>query len=136
MYQIGVDIFYIGRMAKALEENNPVYFESVFTPEERLSAKEHPDVCTFFATRFALKEAAFKALCTCWTDEMEWNQIATSKMRHRTPKVVYTGAVGCAAQKIGVSRISASLSSDGGFAFASVIVEIECTEQKPGEIYK
>ena len=123
-YQVGVDIFKMERMARVLKENNPAYFQSVFTPEEMQAVNEYANVCTYFSTRFALKEAAFKALNTCWTEEMEWNQISTSGAHEQSPQVTYIGAMGCAAQEIGVKKVSASLSSDGGLAFAVVITEI------------
>lgn len=58
----GVDIFLIRRMKQTLEENNQIYLESIFTPKERERAKNHEDVTAYFATRFAAKEAVFKAL--------------------------------------------------------------------------
>lgn len=123
-YQVGVDIFAMERMQRAIQQDNPCYFDSVFTVQEQESARDHPDPLAYYATRFALKEAAFKALGTHWTEAMAWHQIATSGTGWQMPVVEYTGAMGDAARAIGVTGVSASISSDGGMAFATVIAAI------------
>lgn len=55
---IGVDIVQISRIEKSL--SIPGFKKSVFTENE--ISNEHGDEAEYYATRFACKEAVFKAL--------------------------------------------------------------------------
>lgn len=55
---VGIDTVEIKRMAKSIE--NKTFIEKCFTKNE--IANMHGDEATYYATRFAGKEAVFKAL--------------------------------------------------------------------------
>ena len=122
--QLGVDVFDMARMERAIEGRNPAYFDAIFAPGEQAEAAQHINPTIYYATRFALKEAAFKALQTHWTEEMDWKQISTRGSESEAPKVKYEGALGKVAKDIGVSHVSASISYDKGIAFAAVVLTV------------
>ncbi len=55
---IGIDTVEIARMAKSIEKK--AFIEKCFTEKE--IANEHGDKASYYATRFAGKEAVFKAI--------------------------------------------------------------------------
>ncbi|MDL2220110.1 holo-ACP synthase [Eubacteriales bacterium OttesenSCG-928-N14] len=123
--QIGVDVFDISRMQRAIDADNNIYWHSVFTDAELQQGWQSGDACRFFACRFALKEAAFKALNTQWNEQMEWHMIETTGQEYTAPGVVYHGPFGEIARQKGVVHSSASLSSDANLAFAAVVLTLQ-----------
>lgn len=58
---VGTDILKIDRIRRLADPDDP-FFSKAFTAKERQIAVQWPDPCLFYATRFAAKEAVFKAL--------------------------------------------------------------------------
>ena len=77
---IGIDTVKTSRMAKSL--SIPSFLTSTFTPAE--IANEHGNREEYYATRFACKEAVFKALGT----KMDWRQVETLNKEDGSPYVV------------------------------------------------
>lgn len=63
---LGIDIIEIDRIAKALERKGTFFVERLFTRNEQLSQTESSPnhLATYYAGRFAAKEAVVKALGT------------------------------------------------------------------------
>lgn len=122
--QVGIDLFQVQRMERALERADPVYFSDIFTRREYETGQSSDRPAVWFAQRFALKEAAFKSLCTAWAEEMAWNQIEVLTTDCGGPAIALAGAMKETADRAGIVRFSASVSSDGGFAAAIVTAEI------------
>ena len=74
---IGIDTVEISRMAKSL--SIPSFLTSTFTPGE--IANEHGNREEYYATRFACKEAVFKALGI----KMDWRQVETLNREDGSP---------------------------------------------------
>lgn len=121
--RMGADLFCVQRMEQAWRRGDPCYFSRVFSPRENEAgrAAEHPAL--WFAQRLALKEAAFKSLGVPWSEEMEWNQIEALSTGFGAPVITLSGAMARAAEREGILRFSASVSSDGGFVVAVVAAE-------------
>lgn len=74
MKGIGTDIIEITRIERALNHHKERFCRKLFTEKERARGKSHSSPATFFAGRFAAKEAISKALGTgigralCWLD--------------------------------------------------------------------
>ena len=65
----GVDIISIGRVEKALDRSGDNFLRRIFDGREL----EKRDDSAFLATRFAAKEAFFKALGTGVSDGIRWH---------------------------------------------------------------
>ena len=105
---IGIDTVQISRMAKSL--SIPSFLTSTFTPAE--IANEHGNREEYYATRFACKEAVFKALGI----QMDWRQIETLNREDGSPYVVMR-------EEYGNVSIHISITTEAGLAIAFCVVE-------------
>ena len=105
---IGIDTVQIPRMAKSLSILS--FLNSVFTPAE--IANEHGNREEYYATRFACKEAVFKALGI----KMDWRQVETLNREDGSPYVVMR-------EEYGNVRIHISITTEEGLATAFCVVE-------------
>ena len=106
---IGIDTVQISRMAKSL--SIPSFLTSTFTAAE--IANEHGNREEYYATRFACKEAVFKALGI----QMDWRQIETLNREDGSPYVVMR-------KEYGNVRIHISITTEAGLATAFCVVVI------------
>lgn len=65
IFGIGIDIFSTSRLDSIKNNINDPYFIKSFTLGERDQAIERADPIVYYATRFAGKEAVFKAISRC-----------------------------------------------------------------------
>ena len=105
---IGIDTVEIKRMTKSL--SIPSFLTSTFTPGE--IANEHGNREEYFATRFACKEAVFKALGI----KMDWRKVETLNREDGSPYVVMRG-------EYGDVKIHISITTEAGLATAFCVVE-------------
>jgi holo-[acyl-carrier protein] synthase len=77
-----------------------------------------------YAGRFAAKEAAMKALGTGWSRGVRWVDIeVVREASGRRPTIVLAGEAGKIASRLGVRRISLSITHTEEQALAQVIFE-------------
>ena len=116
---IGTDIVEISRIAKLLEKNEDIFLNRVFSKREIAQAPTIPlRRAEYFAGRWAAREAAAKALgcgfcsdCTAYDFEIIGNE-AGAPCLTGSSSLIPRGAVW-----------HLSISHDGGFAIAFVILE-------------
>lgn len=102
---IGVDTVQISRMEKSL--SIPNFIQSTFTANEINNL--HGDQATYYATRFACKEAVFKAI----GKPLDWRLIET--LNDKDGKPVVSG--------FDEYKIHISITTEAGFATAFCVVE-------------
>ena len=102
---IGVDTVEIKRMERSLNISN--FIESTFTQNEINNL--HGDKATYYATRFACKEAVFKAI----GKPADWRLIET--LNDESGKPYVTGFDGY--------KIHISITTEAGLATAFCVVE-------------
>jgi len=100
---IGIDTVEVSRIAKSLE--NDSFINKVFTKAE--IANKHGDRNTYYATRFAGKEAVFKAN----GGPDDWTQIEILNKEDGSPY--------CS----NIKNSHISITTEGGFATAICIIE-------------
>ena len=105
---IGIDTVEISRMTKSLAI--PSFLISTFSPDE--IANKHGNREEYYATRFACKEAVFKALGI----KMDWRQVETLNREDGSPYVVMR-------EEYGKVKIHISITTEAGLATAFCIVE-------------
>lgn len=113
---VAIDIVEIGQVAESMAEFGDRYTRRVFTAREIAYASGSP---ARFAARFAAKEAVVKLLRP-GPIGVDPRSIEVLNESDGAPRVALTGAAAMLAVERRLSRLSLSLSHDGGYAIAAV----------------
>jgi len=120
---VAVDIVEIGQVAASLDAFGQRYAERVFTAGEIAYAFRAPaNAAARLAARFAAKEAVIKLLRPGEIG-VDPRSIEVVVEADGAPGIQLTGAAARLARERKISRISVSLSHDGGYAIAAVSAE-------------
>ncbi len=117
----GIDSVEIERIERLLSEHPQRFRERCFTALERRLGAEGGDRPEFFAGRFAVKEAVFKALGTGWAGGVGWTDIEVARLPAGGPGLSLHGAAMARAAELGIDRWLVSLTHTSAAATASVI---------------
>jgi holo-[acyl-carrier protein] synthase len=120
---LGVDISEVNRIEAAITRHGGAFLKRVFTPAEIAYCERHRNRFERYAGRFAAKEATMKALGTGWTRGVRWVDIEVSRLPTGQPTMALHGATREHAVRLGVRRISVSITHSGNTALAQVIFE-------------
>ncbi|MBU2497902.1 MAG: holo-ACP synthase [Proteobacteria bacterium] len=123
IYGIGVDLVDIRRIEKALERWGDRFVKRVFTETEAQACLKKPYPPSPFALRFAAKEAFSKALGLGMRRGLRWRDIEVFHSPGGRPGLKLQGASSDICQKHKISRLHLSLSDDGRYGVAMVILE-------------
>jgi holo-[acyl-carrier protein] synthase len=118
---VGTDILSIGRIHDILDEPNHTFITKVFTENERTQAEQADDPLSFYAVRFAGKEAVFK--CFNIHGDVRLSEIEIIDGETGQPQVMLFGRIREIAAKKGISRIHVSLSFENDYAIAFAVAE-------------
>ena len=119
MQHIGVDIIEIDRVMKVTSKWGDTFLLRVFTPSELNYCREKQ---SSLAARFAAKEAVLKALGAC-DRGISWQDIEVLTENNGKPVVSLSGNAQIAADELGITELSVSLSHSREYAVAFVIGE-------------
>jgi holo-[acyl-carrier protein] synthase len=111
---MGTDLVDVARFAESLERT-PSLRERLFTPAEAVLPVGS------LAARFAAKEALAKALGA--PAGLSWQHAEVVSTPAGAPQLKLSGTVAARAAELGTDRTHLSLSHDGGFALAVVLLE-------------
>jgi len=123
IFGIGIDIIETVRIEKACNKWGGRFIYRIFTQKEIdycNSKKTHR--YQSLASRFAAKEAMFKALGTGWNFGMRWKEIEVVNDHLGKPDIVLSGEVSRFAEKLGIQQILVSLSHTKQFVVAQVVL--------------
>ncbi len=121
---VGTDILKIDRLRNdqaSLTTGSP-FLTKTFTTDELHAAAERADPTRYLATRFAGKEAVFKALGT-GDGLIRLNEIEILNDDNGQPNVTLSGRARLAADAMSVTNIQISLSHDTDYAIAFAIMQ-------------
>ena len=120
---IGTDIVKIERIAGSCERLGRRFAERILTLEEleSWSSQRRPEV--FLAKRFAVKEAAAKALGTGLGQGVSWQHISYRHDDLGKPLLELAGAAQQRADQLGVKAVHLSLSDEVDTVVAFVVLE-------------
>lgn len=119
---LGFDLVSVARIALLLATDDA--FETrTFTVQERQACAERADRAQALAARVAAKEACLKALGTGWGPGISFAQVEVISGDGSQPSLRLTGGAEARARELGVDRIHVTLTHEGSFAGAAVIVE-------------
>jgi len=128
---LGTDLCRISRIAKALERWAERFERRVFTAAEREYCQARPATrAVHFAARFAAKEAAFKALGTGMAQGVRWKDAEVTRAPGEPPRLQLSGRAAEIARSQSVENVHLSLTHDGDFALAVVVLEGSLNPEK------
>ena len=102
------------------------FLNRVFTPEEQADCLRRARPAMHLAARLAAKEAAMKAVGTGWSAGVRWLDIEVRSPGDTPPSVHLDGVAKTRAEARGARHYLVSLSHDGGFALAVVVITDGC----------
>jgi len=119
---IGVDIVKMTQLATAYLDPDDPFCRRTFAPGELAEAQLRDHALAFYATRFAAKEAVFKALN--WSSApISLCDIEIQNDAAGQPQVILHDEVKVHADRQGITRVQVSLSYDTDYAIAFAIVQ-------------
>jgi holo-[acyl-carrier protein] synthase len=119
---IGLDLVKISRIEAIARRWQDRFLQRVFTEDECHVSFGRACPYASLAGRFAAKEAMLKALGTGWSAGVSWRDIQVLNDIGGKPVATARGRTAVLAQQAGVTRIHVSLSHDGDYAIAEVIL--------------
>lgn len=118
---IGTDLVDISRIEKSIARNPQALAKRVLTAAELEKYLAHSKPADYLAKRFAAKEAAAKALGT-GIGKLSWQDLEIDNNEAGAPELSCKGNALQLMTALGGDSIHLSLSDDGGFALAFVVV--------------
>jgi holo-[acyl-carrier protein] synthase len=122
---LGVDLVRIERFRRLLDEHKETVIQRLFTVAEQAYAVRKVDPAPFLAARFAAKEAFLKALSLGLRQGLSWREIEVVKDGAGKPLLELQGRTAEVFAERGGGTLHLSLSHDGDYAVASVVLERE-----------
>ncbi len=117
----GIDIVESARLAASIERHGERFLARLFTDGERqyCAAMNKPE--TFYAARFAAKEAVSKAFGTGIGAQLGWLDIDVRRKASGEPFVVLGGVGAVTARRLGITEILLTLSHSDHYAVAHAL---------------
>ena len=125
IFGIGTDIVNINRMRKSLKKNNANFKKKIFSKDEIIYCEKKRNPASFYAKRYAAKEALSKALGTGIRKGINFQNIEIYNDNYGKPLIHLKGAAAAfLKKKIKTKKyfIYLSLSDDIPWAQATVII--------------
>ena len=119
----GIDIVEVPRVAAAIERFGRRFVQRIFTAEEIRYCESKFNQAERYAARFAAKEAGLKAIGTGWKGGIAWTEVEVRRAPGGRPTLAFSGKAAEFAGRLGVARVSLTLSHTKDQAIASVILE-------------
>jgi holo-[acyl-carrier protein] synthase len=119
---LGIDLVHIPRVEKAVNRWGEKFLSRVFTSEECSYCLKHKQPAQGLALRFAAKEACSKALGTGMRLGVTWRQMAIAHEPSGKPVMHLSGLALKRATDMGANAWHVSLSHEGEYAAAVVIM--------------
>jgi holo-[acyl-carrier protein] synthase len=124
IFGTGVDIVDISRFERFVRENNQPLLQRLFTQREHEYCAARKQSAQHYALRFAAKEAYLKALGTGLRDGISWKDIEVVNDDLGKPELLLSGRGAEIFREKGLARCHLSLSHDGNFGVAMVVLEL------------
>ena len=125
IFGIGTDIVNVKRMEKSLRRNGDAFKKRIFSKNEIIYCERKKNPSTFYAKRFAAKEALSKALGTGIRKGINFKNIEISNNKFGKPSIKLSGSTASFLKKQIKSKkyfIYLSLSDDLPWAQATVLI--------------
>jgi holo-[acyl-carrier protein] synthase len=118
---VGTDILSMERIHDILEEPSQSFVTKIFTEKERVQAEGCEDARSYYALRFAGKEAVFK--CFNIHGDVRLSEIEIVDGQTGQPQVTLHGHISEIAEGKGIRSILISLAYENDYAIAFALAE-------------
>ncbi|MBN1849668.1 MAG: holo-ACP synthase [Deltaproteobacteria bacterium] len=119
---IGADILDIKRIRNGLKGDSEAFVQQTFTAKEQEETSGRPDPVSYYATRFAAKEAVFKCFGIAG-DEVSLGEIEILDNDVGQPHVTLLGRAREIARQKGIRDVRVSLSYETDYAVAFAVAQ-------------
>lgn len=121
---IGIDIADLRRFERLISRHGESFLGRWFSPRERAQCQSRSELAAFAASRFAAKEAVWKALTLSATGSIAWRSIEVLDANDAGGTTVHlSGWIGEVARREGVGAVSATVTWQGHLALAVAIAD-------------
>ena len=124
---IGVDLCDIRRIERSIEKFGDRFINRIFTEGEREYCNQKSGKASYYAKRFAAKEAVAKALAGPKTGSLSWHDVEVANDPSGRPIINLYGEAKKRLEKQGqngaIAQVHISLSDDYPYAMAYAIVD-------------
>src|SRR5690348_6926328 len=114
---IGTDLAEVDRIRSSISRFGSRFLDRIYTEAERAYALSKANSAERFAARFAAKEAGMKAVGTGWNRGVAWKDFEVINEPSGRPTLRLSGIAREIAEKMGVQKISLSLTHTAETAF-------------------
>ncbi|MBV6432882.1 MAG: Holo-[acyl-carrier-protein] synthase [Bryobacteraceae bacterium] len=119
----GIDLAEVSRIREAMERYGNRFRDRIYTAREIAYVERKANRYERYAARFAAKEAGMKAIGTGWHGGIRWQDFEVLNLPGGKPELHLHGVAAEVAARLGVRRVSLSLTHTAGQGMASVILE-------------
>ena len=121
---LGIDVAEVKRIQAVIESpQGERFLRRVYTQDEAAYCEQFRNKHERYAGRFAVKEAAMKALGTGWSRGVRWVDVEVVRQKGGRPTLALKGEAKKIADALGVKHIAVSITHTAEQAFAQVIFE-------------
>ncbi|MBV8072218.1 MAG: holo-ACP synthase [Acidobacteriaceae bacterium] len=120
---MGTDLAEVPRIRESMARFGDRFLNRIYTERERKYSLRKANPAERLAARFAAKEAGMKAIGTGWSRGVRWVDFEVVNEPSGRPTLRLAGVAAQVAERMGVKRISISLTHTAEMAFAVVILE-------------
>lgn len=116
---IGIDMVSIHEIQRIIKCTNDVFVKRTFTPKEQEEGEKEKDPASYYAGRFAVKEAVFKAVAHLLDGgAFDFRLVETMRETDGRPRVVLCDSLKEIFQRAGIDDILVSISNEKDMAIA------------------
>lgn len=119
----GIDLAEVRRIEEAIGRYGDRFIHRIYTGTEIAYVSRKANKFERYAARFAAKEAGMKAIGTGWKRGVRWQDFEVVNLPTGRPTLRLHGIAAQVAEKLGVKRISLSLTHTSEQGMAFVILE-------------
>jgi len=123
IFGIGIDAVSIARIDRLLKARSDTFLKKVFSKSEIEEGMKREDRASFFAARFAAREAFVKALGTGFRKGVSLRDVKVSKGEIGKPELSFSRRGAALLRAHGITKCHVSITHDGDSAQAIVILE-------------
>jgi holo-[acyl-carrier protein] synthase len=126
---LGLDLVEVDRVGRATDRFGDRFLRRIYHPRELEQTRG--DRVQYLASRFAVKEALFKALGTGWSRGIRWVDVEVQNLPSGQPVLILHGEAAKRAEELGADRSYVSITHTSGHAAAVVLLEATSREAGP-----
>lgn len=116
---IGIDLVSVRNFERQLSIHKDVFINHTFSGQEIEDAELSTDKICFYAGRFAVKEAVFKAVAPRLSEKaFDFRMVETKRQPDGSPEIYVNERFQKVIESAGISKILISISNEDGFVIA------------------